>query len=111
MSTPKVGDRVKATCGESVVVGTVTAREAFRASVQADGDEHPRNFSFALWAFEVLVPEIPNAAKTVCTDYMGDAWQYRNGAWSSTSTSDTFETSALLANRWGPLVEMAPVVR
>ena len=111
MITPaKVGDHVKVTLGESVVVGEVTARDIFRATVQADGDNHPRNFSFARWTFEVLAPVIPDTVGTWIKDCDGVAWRRDPSGWGVVGFSMR-RTLKTVTGLYGPLVEVEMVAK
>ena len=90
METVKVGDRVRATCGESVIVGEVAAvTNRLVLYVIVDGDDtrdRSRCFAFADWIVEVLAPPIPDVVGTIVRDEDGDAWQRFDGGWYSTAT-------------------------
>ena len=85
MTAVKVGDRVRATCGESVIVGEVAAvTNRLVLYVIVDGDDtrdRSRCFAFADWIVEVLAPPIPDVVGTIVRDADGDAWQRREGSW------------------------------
>ena len=82
MSTVKVGDRVRATCGESVIVGTVSSVYPRGISVDVDGDEHRYYMVDGMsWTVEVVAPPIPNVAGTIVRDRNGEAWQRRAHGW------------------------------
>lgn len=113
MSTPQVGDRVRATLGESVVVGTVTFISTAIRAVQIAGDSHPERWLNDEWQVEILpslATPIPDVEKAMCADRDGDAWQCRDLCgclvWRSVATSEIFDSRADLEFALGPLVEM-----
>ena len=91
VSTVKVGDRVRATCGENVIVGTVTWLDDNDLEVDTGdtfgtiGIGRP-----AAWSIEVIAPPIPDVVGTVVLDKDGDAWQRRENGWYSPDADESF---------------------
>ena len=83
MRTVKVGDRVRATCGESVIVGTVMDVDEDGTEVNV-GSDAGRYFLPDAWIIEVIAPPIPDVVGTIVRDTNGDAWQRYRGGWYST---------------------------
>ena len=84
----KVGDRVRATCGGSVIVGEVKHLYPSGVDVRVDGediDDDLRWFAFPTWTFEVLAPPIPDVVGTIVRDSDGDAWRRSDDGWYYTS--------------------------
>ena len=99
----KVGDRVRATCGESVIVGTVKGREEGWISVALDGDGDYRRFlALDQWTVEILPPPIPDVVGTIVRDRDGDAWQRYDDSWWCIGTSYRYSL-AEVQKRYGPL--------
>ena len=90
MSAVKKGDRVRATCGESVVIGTVAIMHADGVEIMPDGYTRSNNFGLAGWTVEVIAPPVIVAVGTIVRDCDGDAWQRREDAWYSTSSGYGF---------------------
>jgi len=103
MSTVKVGDRVRATCEESVIVGEVKYVYPESVSVAVDGDEGMYYVSDGVWTVEVLAPPIPDVVGTVVLDTDGDAWQRNDEFWRCVSSMYYKYTLADLQFRYGPL--------
>ena len=105
VSTVRVGDRVRVTCGESVVVGTVTNVRPYGVDgvdVLADGCTESNAFRFENWAFEVIAPPIPDVVGTIVRDRDNDAWQQNHHGWVSANTSHIYKLDAL-RSAYGPL--------
>ena len=106
VSAVEVGDRVRATCGESVIVGEVAAvTNGLVLYVIVDGDDtrdRSRCFAFADWIVEVLAPPIPDVVGTIVRDSQGDAWQRANVSWQCAGSSQRFTPTELQEN-YGPL--------
>ena len=87
MSGVKVGDRVRATCGESVIVGTVTHIDVGGVGVDVGVPGSAGDLRYWLptgWTVDVIAPPIPDVVGTIVRDNDGDAWQrYREG-WCTT---------------------------
>ena len=83
MSAVKVGDRVRATCGESVIIGTVTDIMSFGVFVMVQGivEAHRHWLSAADWNVEVVTPPIPDVVGTIVRDDGDDAWQRKVDGW------------------------------
>ena len=82
MTAVKVGDRVRATCGESVIVGEVTQFNQSGVLVVIDGDGYGSRWLRQIdWTAEVLAPPIPDVVGTIVRDRDGDAWQRQEYAW------------------------------
>ena len=81
MSAVKRGDRVRLTCGESVVTGTVTGVAYGGVEVMPDGFSSANYFLLAGWTVEVLPPPIPDTFGTVVLDRDNDAWQCSEDGW------------------------------
>jgi hypothetical protein len=82
-STPKQGDRVRCTLGESVVVGTFSRHLSGGSfSVLPDGAQNLRNvFNAEVWTIEVLRPPVPDVVGTIVRDRFGMAWQRVAAGW------------------------------
>ena len=103
MSTVKVGDRVRATCGESVIIGAC-ARGTFHSAflwVTPDGTD-VTFICNSSWAVEVLAPPIPDVVGTIVRDSQGDAWQRADVSWQCAGSSQRFTPTELQEN-YGPL--------
>lgn len=111
MTEIKRGDRVRATLGESVVVGKVTYTSPSGYSVHV-GDEPMAQVAVhcsAGWTVE-LVPEPEPPVGTVLLDRVGDAWvRGRDGQWRCAVPSGTAKCDSLsdFAD-WGPFTVLAP---
>ena len=104
VSDAKVGDRARATCGESVVVGEVTKVYESGVLVVIDGDRYGSRWINQLdWTVEVLAPPIPDVVGTVVLDTDGDAWQRDDEFWRCVSSVYYKYTLADLQFRYGPL--------
>ena len=101
MSAVKVGDRVRATCGESVIVGTVIMVTGLSTRVQIDVVRE--SMWLMDWTVEVLAPPIPDVVGTVVLDTDGDAWQRNDEFWRCVSSMYYKYTLADLQFRYGPL--------
>ena len=78
----KVGDRVRATCGESVIIGTVTGlHPPDDVQVQPDGYTQSNLLNCAGWTTQVIAPLIPDVVGTIVRDADGDAWQRASSGW------------------------------
>ena len=78
----KVGDRVRAACGESVIIGLVTGLHPPEdVQVQPDGYTQSNLLNYAGWTIEVIAPPIPDVVGTIVRDKDGDAWQRRTFGW------------------------------
>ena len=64
MSAIKKGDKARATCGGSVIVGKVTRQYDEGLAIYVDGDTN-RYFPFRAWTFEVIAPPIPDVVGTI----------------------------------------------
>ena len=102
MSGVKVGDRVRATCGESVIVGEVKYVYPDSVSVAVDGNEGMYYVIYGVWTVEVLAPPIPDAVGTIVRDKDGDAWQRGVEGWYSTS-EEGGGTLEWVQRHYGPL--------
>ena len=105
MTAVKVGDRVRATCGGSVIVGEVKHLYPSGVHVHVDGediDDDLRWFAFPTWTFEVLAPPIPDVVGTIVRDRNGDAWQRREGSWYLADDDDVGRSLDVL-QIYGPL--------
>jgi hypothetical protein len=81
-STPKQGDRVRCTLGESVVVGTFSRHFSDGSfSVLPDGAQNLRNIFGSAWTVEVLRPPVPDVEGTIVRDRFGTAWQRLAAGW------------------------------
>ena len=90
MSSVKVGDRVRATCGESVIIGVVTGLEGRAVDVKLADVKTTVYFSWTDWTIEVIAPPVIVAVGTIVRDCDGDAWQRREDAWYSTNSDYGF---------------------
>ena len=85
MTAVKVGDRVRCTLGEMVVVGVVTFVWEDGLTVKPDGCLS--SFYVVLadgWNVEILTPPpptLPEIDGTVVLDVDGDAWQRKGDYW------------------------------
>ena len=88
----KVGDRVRATCGESVIIGLVTGLHPPEdVQVQPDGYTQSNLLNYAGWSIQVIAPLIPDVVGTIVRDKDGDAWQRQATGWYL--TNDTYPLS------------------
>ena len=82
MTAVKVGDRVRLTCGESVIVGVCHKGTSYSPSLWVTPDGTDVTFIYnSSWTVEVLPPPIPDVVGTVVLDAEGDAWQRRDKYW------------------------------
>ena len=82
MSTIKVGDKVRATCGESVIIGKVKVLLVANAmEVVPDGAFRANILDLKSWRVEVIAPPICETYGAVVVDKEGDAWQRRTDGW------------------------------
>ena len=82
MSSVKVGDRVRATCGESVIIGEAMGHDDGGITVSVEGtDGHKHWLATSVWAFEVIAPPVPDVVGTIVRDKDGDAWQRCEDGW------------------------------
>ena len=104
MSTVKVGDRVRATCEESVIVGEVKYVYPESVSVAVDGDEGMYYVSDGVWTVEVLAPPVPDVRNTVVLDRYDSIWQRWSLGWQAIG-GDKFDMRTLpqLMVGFGPL--------
>ena len=87
MSAVNEGDRVRLTCGESVIVGVCQGGLRYAPSVWVTPDGTDVTFIYdTRWTVEVLAPPIPDVVGTIVRDEDGDAWQRFDGGWYSTAT-------------------------
>ena len=100
----KVGERVRATCGESVIVGTVKNLYPEGLSIYVDGDYHRYYMADGVWTVEVLAPPIPDVRGTVVIDRYDSAWQRWASGWQAIGgdTSDMRTLPQLMVG-FGPL--------
>ena len=102
MTAVKVGDRVRATCGENVIVGVVERADDGGCYVKFE------SCSIALWLFsgdwtvEVLAPSVPDVVGTIVTDRLGAAWQRDASGWKQVGRSGPLSLGHTLAD-YGPL--------
>ena len=115
MSGVKVGDRVRATCGESVIVGTVQHMYPHRILVDVDGvNVTGFHVSYSCWSVEALAPPVIVAVGTIVRDKNGDAWQRRPFGWYLADQDDRLYSLmdlprlAPLTVLWTPDVEATP---
>ena len=83
MSGVKVGDRVRARCGESVIIGVVKDKVSYGVSILPDGNTRLNQCLFDGWTIEVIAPPIPDIVGTIVRDKDGDAWERCEGGWYS----------------------------
>ena len=102
MTAVKVGDRVRATCGESVIVGAVTRLDEINVFVEPAGIGTRLYLRACDWTVEVLVPPIPDVVGTIVRDRDGDAWQCRETGWYLAHDDDIPYSLDYLRNRFGP---------
>ena len=88
------GDRVRATCGESVIVGTVTQANPGGVGVDVKVLESIGSYWYWLptgaWTVEVIAPPIPDVVGTIVRDKDGDAWQRHEAGWYLTNDTYSF---------------------
>ena len=102
MSAVKVGDRVRLTCGESTLVGTVLPDEYSEGlNVLVDGDR-ARYFPSSKWTVEVIAPPIPSADGTIVRDHEGSPWIAGTNGWYRAGFSTPF-TQTYMQKKYGPL--------
>ena len=102
MNGVKVGVRVRLTCGESTVVGTVLPDEYSEGlNVLVDGDR-ARYFPSSKWIVEVIAPPIPSADGTIVRDHEGFPWISGTRGWYRAGFSQVF-SQAYMQESYGPL--------
>ena len=82
VSGVKVGDRVRATCGENVIVGTVTYLD--EGDLEVDTGDAFGTIGVgrpADWNIEVIAPPISEVVGTIVRDADGDTWQRASSGW------------------------------
>ena len=77
----KVGDRVRGTCNDSVIVGTVSYVYPKSVSVAPDGDDNLYYLVDGVWTVEVIPAPIPDVVGAIVRDKDGDAWQRCEDGW------------------------------
>ena len=105
MTAAKVGDRVRATCGESVIVGVCSGGTLLHTPtvwVTPDGTDVTFIYNTS-WTVEVLAPPIPDVVGTIVRDKDGDAWQCREGSW-YLADNDDIGRSLNDLQFYGPLI-------
>ena len=103
VSEVKAGDRVRATCGENVIVGTVTWLDEGDLEVDTGDAFGTIGIGWsAAWSVEVIAPPIPDVVGTIVCDRTGEAWQRRVKGWLSINGS-RFYTLAELEDYGSPL--------
>ena len=86
MSDIKAGDRVRATCGGSVIVGTVQWQDDSHVAVSLDGCRGINYFGLDEWVFGVLsLPSVPDVVGTVIKDRDGEVWHRNAEGWRATA--------------------------
>lgn len=107
MTAPQVGDRVRATCGESVLVGTVSPlTSGTYVSVMVDREMYDRALHRSKWSFEVLTPP-PWEGAVAAVDGHGASWvRLPGGMWVAVYAED--DTSCKrspgdIAEAYGPI--------
>ena len=100
MNSPQTGDRVRLTCGKSVMEGTVTAAPPTRLYVAIDGDV-TRAFDNDRWAAEILPPPLPKGLGTIVRDGAGVAWQFDGACWRRAGSSHAWTAEEIQAT-FGP---------
>ena len=89
MSGVKKGDRVRATCGENVIVGTASASVfSYGLYLSLDACQIALYLNTDDWSTEVIAPPIPDVVGTIVRDKNGDAWQRRAFGWYSADQDD-----------------------
>jgi hypothetical protein len=81
--TPKVGDRVRCTLGESVLVGEVTylSTDASMLRVDINGNVPGYLIRWGDWTVKVLHPPVPDVEGVVVLDRDGDPWVRKPEGW------------------------------
>ena len=105
MSGVKVGDRVRATCGESVIVGTVTHIDVGGVGVDVGVPGSAGDLRYWLptgWTVEVIAPPIPSADGTIVRDHEGCPWIAGTNGWYRAGFSTPF-TQTYMQKKYGPL--------
>ena len=102
MSTVKVGDRVRATCGASVIAGAVEHIDNGGCYVTLASCDISLWLWNGDWTVEVLAPPIPDVVGTVVRDADGDAWQLTDESWQCAGSTYRY-TLADVRSRYGPL--------
>ena len=87
----KVGDRVRMTLDDNVIVGMVTGLEGASVFIELAGVSARFYLTCSDWNIEVIAPPIPDVVGTIVRDKDGDAWQRHKGGWYL--TNDTFSSS------------------
>ena len=105
MTAVKVGDRVRLTCGESVIVGVCHKGTSYSPSLWVTPDGTDVTFIYdTRWNVEVLPPLIPDNRGTVVIDRYDSAWQRWASGWQAIG-GDKFDMRTLpqLMVGFGPL--------
>ena len=103
-NTIKVGDEVRATYGNSVIVGKVARFDAGGITVSVEGtDGHRHWLSTSVWTVEVIAPPIPDVVGTIVRDVAGDAWQRCEDGWHATNADHDVYDLKYLHDDYGPL--------
>ena len=106
MTVVKVGDRVRLTLEDSVIVGVCHKGTNYSPSLWVTPDGTDVTFIYnTSWTVEVLAPPIPDVVGTIVRDGDGDAWQRFEDGWYSTATVARSDPLALpkLQRQYGPL--------
>ena len=103
MTAVNEGDRVRLTCGESVIVGVCQEKGlSYPPSVWVTPDGTDVTFIYdTRWTVEVLAPSIPNFAGTIVRDVTNGAWQLSPSGWQRAGNSQRFTLAELLEH--GPV--------
>ena len=101
------GDRVRATCGESVIVGTVTQANPGGVGVDVKVLESIGSYWYWLptgaWTVEVIAPPIPDDYGTVVLDKDNGAWQRGVDGWYIAARDNGFWSFDKLQTIAGPV--------
>ena len=106
MISAKKGDRVRATCGESVIVGLVTQSNLGGVGVSVKIPESAGAYWYWLpvaWSIEVIAPPVPDVVGTIVRDIEDDAWQRHADGWHATKADYDVYDLRYLHEDYGPL--------
>ena len=100
--SPKIGDLVRATCGKSVIVGTVHRLGTSGYCVNIGSCDWAPWLLNKDWTFEVLSWPISEAIGTVALDGSHQAWQCHPTGWRRVGVSTAFPLG-YVQSVYGPL--------
>ena len=103
MTAVNEGDRVRLTCGESVIVGVCNRGTSYSPSLWVTPDGTDVTFIYdTSWAAEVLPPPIPDVVGTIVRDKQNDGWQRGEKVWRCLNHGCS-DTTEILQRTYGPM--------